>query len=364
MRVLAVNAGSRTLKLALVENGAVTAGEEIAAATGEIDRDAIARLAGAGADCSAHRFVHGGSEFPEPVVVDDGVRRRLGGLADLAPLHSKPALAGLDALRDVASGLPAVACFDSSFHVTLPAAARTYAIPWSWTEEHGIRRYGFHGLNHRYASRRAAEMLGRPVEDLRLVVCHLGGGASLCAVRFGRSVDTTMGFTPLEGLVMATRPGNVDPGALVWLQRHANLSVDELDDALEHASGIAGISGGSGDMRELIGAAGSGDERSRLALDVYLHRLRGQIASMVASAGGLDALVFTAGVGEHSPEVRAGAVGGLAFLGLQIDPELNTSGEGDRDVAADGSTARVLVVRAREELELAAQAEAVLGERP
>ena len=342
MRVLTVNAGSSSLKLALVDDGERIADEEVASRAGELDADGVERFAAGGFDCSAHRVVHGGPRFTEAAVVDDEVRAALGELVDLAPLHTKAALAALDVVRRLDPSKPAVACFDTTFHASLPPAARTYALPWEWIERYGLRRYGFHGLNHAYVARRAAELLERPLTELRIVSCHLGAGASLCAIAGGRSVDTTMGFTPLEGLVMATRSGNVDPGLLIWLERHAGIGADELDDALEHRSGLAGISGLSGDMRELLEAVDAGNERARLAYDVYIHRLRAQIAAMVAAAGGLDALVFTAGIGEHSERVRQDAVDGLAPIG----------------------DARVLVVEAREDLELAAQATAALMPAP
>jgi acetate kinase len=337
VRVLTVNAGSSSLKLALVENGERTADYEVAARNGEFDAGELARFADDGFDCSSHRIVHGGSRFTQATVVDDDVRAALDNLVDLAPLHTKAALAAVDAVLRLGSE-PVVACFDTSFHVTLPPAARTYALPWEWIERYGLRRYGFHGLNHAYVSRAAAVQLGQPLEALRIVSCHLGAGASLCAIAGGRSVDTTMGFTPLEGLVMATRSGNVDPGLLIWLQRHEGITADELDDVLEHRSGVAGLSGLSGDMRELLEAVDRGDERAGLAYGVYIHRLRAQIAAMVAAAGGIDALVFTGGIGEHSHRVRDDACAGLAPI----------------------AGAQVLVIQAREDLELAAQAEAAL----
>ena len=336
--MLTVNAGSSSLKLALVDNGERVAAEEIESRPGQVDRDAVARFTAQGFDCSAHRVVHGGPRFTSAVVVDHEVLAAIGELVDLAPLHTRHALDGLEALRDVEPERPAVACFDTSFPAGMPAAARTYALPWEWVERYGLRRYGFHGLNHAYVARRAAELLGRPPAELRIVSCHLGAGSSLCAIAGGRSVDTTMGFTPLEGLVMATRSGSVDPGLLIWLQRHAGLSADELDDALEHHAGIAGLSGGSGDMRELLAAVEAGDERARLAYGVYIHRLRREIAAMVAAAGGIDALVFTGGIGEHSRRVRDDACTRLTVI----------------------AGAEVLVIAAREDLELAAQAEALL----
>jgi acetate kinase len=342
VRVLTVNAGSSSLKLALVEDGERRADEEIAARGGEFDSAEVTRFAAGGYDCSSHRLVHGGLRFTEATVVDADVRTALDGLIDLAPLHMGSALGVLDAIQRLDPERPAVACFDTAFHSTMPDAARVYAVPWEWTERYGLRRFGFHGLNHAYVARTAAELVGRPLEELRIVSCHLGAGASLCAIAGGRSVDTTMGFTPLDGLVMATRPGSVDPGMLVWLQRHAGLTADALDDALEHRSGLAGLTGGSGDMRELLAAVDDGDDRARLAYDVYIHRLRGQIGAMVAAAGGLDVLVFTAGVGEHSERVRNDACADLPLVG-----------------GAD-----VLVIEAREDLELAAQATAALARHP
>jgi acetate kinase len=340
VRVLTVNAGSSSLKLALVENGERSAEHELPAHAGEFDVDELERFAGDGFDCSSHRIVHGGPRFTEATLVDEKVRAALDDLVNLAPLHSKAALSAVDAVLRISPEVAVVACFDTSFHVSLPPAARTYALPWEWIERYGLRRYGFHGLNHGYVARAAAAELGRPLEDLRIVSCHLGAGASLCAIAGGRSVDTTMGFTPLEGLVMATRSGSVDPGLLVWLQRHAGITADQLDEALEHRSGIAGLSGLSGDMRELVEAVDRGDERAARTYDDYIHRLRAQIAAMVAAARGIDALVFTGGIGEHSERVRADACDELTPI----------------------AGASVLVIEAREDLELAAQAEAVLAQ--
>jgi acetate kinase len=272
------------------------------------------------------------------------VRDRLAALTALAPLHQPKSLAGLDAVSRLAPEVPAVACFDTAFHATLPDAAATYAIPADWRDRLGVRRYGFHGLSHAYAARFAG--------GGRVVTCHLGAGASLAAVREGRSVDTTMGFTPLEGLVMATRSGNVDPGAVLWLQQHAGLGADEIEEALVHRSGLAGLAG-TADMAAVVDRAAAGEERAALALDVYVHRLRAGITAMVAALGGLDALVFTGGVGENAPEVRRAAVEGLGFLGVALDAERNARVEPSADVTAPGSSARVLVVAAREDVEIA-----------
>jgi acetate kinase len=256
--------------------------------------------------------------------------------------------------------VPAVACFDTAFHASLPAAASTYALPPEWRKRWDLRRFGFHGLSHAYATRRAAELLGRPVEGLRLVTCHLGAGASLAAVRDGHSVDTTMGFTPLEGLVMATRSGSVDPGLVLWLEEHVRMPPAELASTLEHRSGLQGLAG-TADMRAILAAEAAGDEEAALAVGVYLHRLRGLIASMTAALGGLDALVFTGGVGENAPDIRGRAAESLAFLGVAVDPAANEQGTGDRDVTAAGAAVRTLVIAAREDLEIVHEVRSVLA---
>jgi acetate kinase len=247
------------------------------------------------------------------VLVDDEVLRTLEGTVELAPLHNPTSLAVARTLRD--AGLRVVACFDTAFHATLPAAAATYALPRAWNRAWRLRRYGFHGLSYEYVAARAAEQLGRPLAELRLVLCHLGGGASACAVVGGRSVDTTMGFTPMEGLAMQVRSGSVDPGLLLWLLQTGRVGLDELADALEHRSGLAGLSGTSGDIREVLAGLDAGDQDCRLAFDVYVHRLAAAVGAMAASAGGLDALVFTGGVGEHVARGRAVLAERLAHLG-------------------------------------------------
>jgi len=368
-RVLVVNAGSSSLKLSLLGPADQTLdtldidpwhGE---GATAEMTAF-VAGLDGVGA--VGHRVVHGGSRFRAAVVIDDDVRTAIADLADLAPLHQPRALAGIDATAALLPGVPAVACFDTAFHASMPETAATYALPAAWRERFGLRRYGFHGLSHGYAARRATELLGLSAPRLRIVTCHLGAGASLAAVSSGRSVDTTMGFTPLEGLVMATRSGSVDPGLLVWLVRDARLSVAELGDGLENCSGLAGLAGlpgGSGDMRGVLAAAGRGDHDALLAIGVYLHRLRREIAAMAAAMNGLDALAFTGGIGEHAPAVRAAAATGLAFLGVAIDEDSNNAAQGDADISASGSAVRTVVITAREDIEIARQARAVLREQ-
>src|SRR5215210_1103147 len=325
------------------------------------DRDELAAFLGdSEVDAVGHRVVHGGSTFTQPTVLDRTVVEDLRSLTELAPLHQPKSLAGIDAVDAVLPDTPAVACFDTAFHATLPEAASTYAVPAEWRSRWGVRRYGFHGLSHAYASRRAAELVGRPPDGLRVVVCHLGAGASLCAVLDGRSVDTTMGFTPLEGLVMATRSGSVDPGLVLWLQEHAGLSAPEVADALEHESGLRGLAG-DGDMRTLMTRIADGEEQAVLALDVYVHRLAAAIAAMSASLQGLDVLVFTGGVGENAAAVRARTGARLEFLGVALDPQRNDSADGDSDVTAARSRAKVLVVAAREDLEVERGVLAALG---
>jgi acetate kinase len=367
MRILVVNAGSSSLKLRVVdERDVLVLAEDLPAldpTAGPAAPDRLERLLDrVGAiDAVGHRVVHGGTEFVEAVRVDDGVLEQLEALSDLAPLHQPASIAALRWARAALPAVPHVACLDTAFHAGLPAAAATYAIPRSWRERWPLRRFGFHGLSHAYAARRAAELLDRPLDSLRLVTAHLGAGASLAAVAGGRSVDTTMGFTPLEGLVMATRSGSVDPGLLLWLLRRRGLSADEVAEGLEHDAGLGGLAG-SADMREVLRAADAGSADAVLARDVYVHRLRAGIAAMAASLGGLDALVFTGGVGENAAPVRAAGVGGLAFLGLAIDPERNEHGTGDREIGPAGAASSgVLVVASREDLEIARQVRSALG---
>jgi len=338
LRVLVANAGSSSLKLSMLDSDdSELWARELAAPRAVVEEDVVAAALAelpAVPDVVGHRIVHGGERFREAVVIDANVEAALRELAVLAPLHQPKSLAAVDAVTRALPTVPGVACFDTAFHATLPPAAATYALPREWRERCGIRRYGFHGLSHAYAARCAADAR-------RVVTCHLGAGASLCAVLDGRSVDTTMGFTPLEGLVMATRSGSVDPGLLLWLQQHEDITTDEMAEALEHESGLMGLAG-TADMRELLARD---DADAQLALGVYVHRLRAGIGAMVASLGGLDALVFTGGVGERSARVRELACAGLTHLG----------------VGAPGSSVRVLVVRAREDLEIARQARALLG---
>ncbi|TDD90190.1 acetate/propionate family kinase [Actinomadura darangshiensis] len=356
MRVLTVNPGSSSLKISLLDAGdAILAqesggGHEMAGLVAGMPRP----------DAIGVRFVHGGTDFTSPVRIDATVTERLRELADLAPLHQPASLHALAEITGALPDVPAVACFDTAFHATLPDAAAAYALPSEWRERFGLRRYGFHGLSFSYAVRRTGELLG--AVPARMVVCHLGSGASLCAVAEGRSVDTTMGFTPLEGLVMASRAGSIDPGIPLWLIKHG-VEPAEVGDALERDSGLRGLTG-TGDMRRVRDQAGERDVNALAALDVYHHRLRACAAAMTASLGGLDALVFTGGVGEHDPSVRMRLAEDLAYLGVSIDPDRNAAASGDTDLTAPGAPVRTLVVGAREDLEIAAGVRHRLGRRP
>lgn len=364
MRVLVVNAGSSSLKVSAVDqDDSVVFEREFKAQDGRFRdtelQSALREIEGV--EAVGHRVVHGGARYPSSVRVDPQVIDYIASITDLAPLHMPASLAGIAAVRTLLPRVPAVACFDTVFHSKMPAEASTYAIPSEWRSEYGIRRYGFHGFSHAYASRRAAEILGRPESFMRTVTCHLGSGASLAAVFGGRSVDTTMGFTPMEGLVMATRSGSVDPGLVLWLQRHAGMTAAQLTEALDERSGLYGLAG-IADMREVLRGVAAGSAQSRLAFDVYLHRLRALIAGMAAAMNGMDAIVFTGGVGENAPAVRAGAAAGLAFLGVAIDEGLNEHLEGDGDISAEDAEVRTLIVHAREDVEVAREVRRVLAE--
>ena len=297
-------------------------------------------------DAVAHRVVHGG-ELRDPTVIDDALQARLETLVELAPLHNAPAVEAIAEARRILPGVPHVAVFDTGFHATVPAVAATYALPHAWRRD--VRRYGFHGLSVQWASER--------VRVSRLVVCHLGGGCSVTAVRDGRSIDTTMGFTPLEGVPMATRPGSVDPGALLYLLRQG-VELELLDDALEHRSGLLALSGRTGDVAELERV---GDDDARFALDVFAYRVAAAVGAMAVALGGLDALVFTAGIGENSAGVRADVCDRLRFLGVEVETERNAQAQPDVELSPDGSAVRVAVIRAREELVAGRAAQALLG---
>jgi len=356
VNILVVNAGSSSLKLRVLDGDdrVVATRDRPSVGPTQIAAELRSFLESSPEVAAAgHRVVHGGSTFTQPVVLDADVDAALEALADLAPLHNPPGLAAIAALRSLRPDLTQVACFDTSFHATMPAKAATYAVPRAWRENWGIRRYGFHGLSHAWASRRAGGLTGIPTQQLRLVTAHIGAGASLAAVANGESVDTTMGFTPMEGLVMATRSGSVDPGLVLWVQRHGGLSVDDVEQVLEHGSGLLGLWGESADLRRVIDAADAGDEDAQVAYDVYVYRIQTGVAAMVVAMGGLDGLVFTGGAGEASPRLRADTCAGLGPFGVTIDDATNRAVEDDGIVSPPGAKPAVIVVRAREDLEIA-----------
>lgn len=370
MRTLVVNAGSSTLKLSVLDDDEVCLAETLPSPRGHLDQDAVRDLLGrAGSlDAVGHRIVHGGSEFLEAVELDEGVVRRLHALADLAPLHQPRSLRAMELVGRLLPRVPAVGCFDTAFHAHLPAEAHTYALPAGWRKRWNLRRFGFHGLSHAWASRRVEEMMAAPdsvvgPHSLRVVTCHLGAGASLAAVREGVSVDTTMGFTPLEGLVMATRSGSVDPGLVLWLEEHAGMPPSELAATLEHRSGLLALAG-TADMKAVLEADARGDAEARLALGVYVHRLRAGIAAMAAAMDGLDALVFTGGIGERSPLIRGRAAVGLSFLGVALDSAANDDAVPDVEIGESGKAVRTFVVEAREDLQIARAVRRVLERSP
>lgn len=352
MSGLIVNAGSSSLKLRLLgEDEAMLATADLPALPAGRQQLRRTLRDWPRPDWVAHRVVHGGQLFAGPVALDDEVVRQLDSLTDLAPLHQPKSLAAMAA---VAQSLPRVsgyACFDTAFHAGLPAAAATYAIPQRWRTEYGIRRYGFHGLSHAYCAERAGQLIGRPAARLRTVSCHIGAGASITAIVNGASVDTSMGFTPLEGVVMATRSGSLDPGVPLWLAEHEGMSAHSIADALENSSGLLALAG-TADLREVQARRAAGDERAALAFEVYTHRLVTTIGAMTAAAGSLDALVFTGGVGQNSAPLRAEVSSRLGHLGVSVDTERNERGDGsgDRDIGA--GAVRVLVIQAREDLQM------------
>ncbi len=345
-RTLVLNAGSSSLKISLVDSDDTVLEQETIE---DWDGDyAGLDLPDWDHDVVGHRIVHGGSLFPDPVWIDDTVRRRLDELTPLAPLHQPRSCAGIDAARCAYPDSPTFAAFDTSFHARMPAVSRTYAVPAEWP----VRRYGAHGLSHAYAARRSARLLDRDPDELRVVTCHLGSGASLCAVDGGRSIDTTMGMTPLEGVIMSTRSGTVDPGMILWLQRHHGMDLAEVQEALEHRSGLLALAG-SPDMEKVAACADGGDDRSAFALDVYVHRLVKEIAGMVAAMCGADALTFTGGIGEHSPLVRSRVTNGLAWLDISLDEARNGQCLGDAVLTGRETGIEVLVVSAHEDVEVA-----------
>ena len=303
-------------------------------------------------DVVGHRVVHGGPKYEEPVLLTSEVKSGIAKVSAFAPLHNRAELEGIEVIEKLLGPIPQVAVFDTGFHRRMPQAAVVYPGPYQWFES-GIHRYGFHGINHQYCAARAAQLLRRDLSSLKLVTCHLGNGCSLAAIQEGHSIDTTMGFTPLEGLMMGTRSGSVDPGILTYLMRQGRLQAQEIDDVLNKESGLLGISGISGDMREILASMKQGHSRAKLAFDIYVHRLQAGIGAMVAVLGGIDVLVFSAGVGENSPEVRDAACKQLVFLGLKLDDAANAQHPPDGDIAAADSSVRVLIIRAQEDWAIA-----------
>lgn len=367
-RVLVLNCGSSSVKYRLYEDSAAVDGG-LVERIGEADggpadhqtalREVMERLDLAGLTAVGHRVVHGGMRFAEPTLIDDGVVEAITELVPLAPLHNPANLAGIAVTRQLLPDLPQVAVFDTAFHRTLPDAAATYALDVDIAKRYRIRRYGFHGTSHAYVSRRTAELLDRPYAETNTITLHLGNGASACAVAGGRSVATSMGMSPLEGLVMGTRSGDVDPTVVFHLRREAGMGVDEIDDLLNHRSGLAGLTGAN-DMREVLRRKAAGDEAAGLAFDVYCWRIRSYVGAYYAVLGRLDAITFTAGVGEHAAPVRAAALDGLDRLGIAVDPERNGA-DGDRVISHPESPVAVCVIATDEEREIARETAAVVA---
>jgi acetate kinase len=389
--LLVLNAGSSTLKFALFEPGVVEprvtglcdaktrratiefeSGNRIALDLPDnasvpwllkqlVNGGALPDTPGHNVLAVGHRVVHGGAVFHESVRIDANVKKTLGELSALAPLHNPPALAAIEAAEAALPGVPHVAVFDTAFFAKLPPQAFIYPLPYEWYTDWGVRRFGFHGISHAYCANRATEMLGRNPASLRIIICHLGNGCSASAVRGGAAVATSMGFTPLEGLMMGTRSGSVDPSILIDVQRNHGLSADALDHALNHASGLLGVSGVSSDLREVDKAADAGNERARLALAIFADRVRQTVGAYAATTGGVDALVFTAGIGEHSARMRAAACEGLSCLGLNLDAAQNASCRADADIATANSPGRILVLHTREEWLIGRETLRILG---
>ncbi|WP_203656148.1 acetate/propionate family kinase [Demequina activiva] len=369
---LVLNCGSSSVKYQVVDT---TQDEPLASGLiervthhGDAIRAIISQLSepGSGVDLErltvvGHRVLHGGEEFSGPTVVNDSVEKHIAMLSPLGPLHIPANLAGISSARAAFPHLPHVAVFDTAFHATLPEAAYTYAIDRRVAHEHGVRRYGFHGTSHSYVSRETARLMDRPIEDVSMIVLHLGNGASACAIQGGRSVDTSMGLTPLEGLVMGTRSGDIDPAVTLHLARTAGMTIDEVDALLNRQSGMLGLTGYS-DMRDVRSAADSGSRDAQVGLEVYCRRIRGYVGQYFAQLGALDAITFTAGVGENDDAVRLSSLSGLEALGIVMDPERNSGRKKQATlVSADDSAVQVWVVPTNEEREIALQSIAAVS---
>ncbi len=381
MKVLVLNCGSSSIKYQLRDSAAHTAlAEGLVSRIGEdpaiphhgralelILEKLLDPATGAIKDLSevsavGHRAVHGGSFFTAPALVTPEVIAKMEEYAPLAPLHNPPILLGIREALRVLPGVPQVAVFDTAFHTTLPARAHVYALPYRYYTEHGVRRYGFHGNSFQYVSQRVDSLLGGRLGDIKVVIAHLGNGASIAAVAGGKSVDTSMGLTPLEGLVMGTRPGDVDPGIILYLMRQLGLAESDVDRVLNKESGLLGVSGVGNDIRDVLAAAAAGDERCKLAIELYTYRLKKYVGAYAAAMGGLDVLVFTAGIGENSPEIRSAVCEGLGFLGIELDEGANAEARGvESEIGAPGARVRVLVVPTDEERLIADETVAVVS---
>jgi acetate kinase len=372
--ILVLNSGSSSLKYRLVDPDASGQGPGGVIARigepGEVPdhRAALERVFAAVAherlavSAVGHRIVHGGSAFREPVLVDDAVVAVLRELVPLAPLHNPGGIAGIEAAREALPDLPHVAVFDTAFHATLPDAAATYAVDRETATRYGIRRYGFHGTSYEFVASRAAVLLGRPLHELNLIVLHLGNGASAAAIAGGRSVETSMGMSPLEGLVMGTRCGDLDPAIVFYLHRAAGMDLDAVEDLLTRHSGLAGLCG-SNDIRDVLAARAAGDEGASVAFDVYCHRIRKYVGAYHAVLGRVDGIVFTAGIGERTPEIRAACLDGLQMWGITVDAARNLDGPPTRMISETGAPVAVCVVQTDEERAIADHVRAVLAAR-
>ena len=304
-------------------------------------------------DAVGHRVVHGGERFADSVLITGEVLQGIKACSEIAPLHNPPNLFGIEACMNIMKGVPQVAVFDTAFHQTMPKVAYLYGLPYELYVKYGLRRYGFHGTSHKYVAQRAAELMGEHMSDLRIISCHLGNGASITAIKYGKSIDTSMGYTPLEGLIMGTRSGEIDPAIIPFLMEKENMTAQQIDDYLNRRSGILGISGLSSDFRDLESAANRGDDRSQLAIDVFAYKVKKYIGGYVAAMGGVDAIVFTAGLGENSPFMRDKICNGLEYLGTRIDPDLNKVRGKEREISVRRARVKIFVIPTNEELVIA-----------